>query len=149
MKLQGVLVAGLVLIGAMGLPMAPSGIPDAAVADPSVALLEQRGEITIRNYDFVLSQPVPIRLHVPTVIILRNQDIVRHGFTSPMLGHMLVHGEGEGISAYGKGVEGFYVDPGKTLVIRFTPELTGKYSFKCDLHPDMKGELYLLEVPAA
>lgn len=143
------LIAGLVLIGALLLPIMPAGAPETAVADPSVAQLEQRGEITIRNYDFLLSQPVPIRLHVPTVIILRNQDIVRHGFTSPMLAQMLVRGEGEGVSAYGKGIEGFYVDPGKTLVIRFTPERPGKYSFHCDLHPDMKGELYLLEVPAA
>ncbi len=143
------LIAGLTLTGALLLPLTPAGAPEPAVAGPSVALLEQRGEITIKNYDFLLSQPVPIRLHVPTVIILRNQDIVRHGFTSPMLGQMLVRGEGEGISAYGKGVEGFYVDPGKTLVIRFTPERPGKYSFHCDLHPDMKGELYLLELPAA
>ena len=111
--------------------------------------LEQRVEIVIKNYDFLLSQQAAIRLHAPTVIILRNQDIVRHGFTSAMLMHLLVHGEGEGVVAYGKGVEGFYVDPGKSLVIRFTPERTGNYSFKCDLHPQMKGELYLLEIPAA
>ncbi len=144
-----VLATSLLLAGALLLPLSPGGAPDTAVADPSVAQAEQRGEITIRNYDFLLNQPVPIRLHVPTVIILRNQDIVRHGFTSPMLAQMLVRGEGEGISAYGNGVEGFYVDPGKTLVIRFTPERPGKYSFRCDLHPDMKGELYLLEMPAA
>lgn len=144
-----VLAAGLMLAVALLLPWLPAGAPEIAVADPSVALAEQRGEITIRNYDFLLSQPVPIRLHVPTVIILRNQDIVRHGFTSPMLAQMLVRAEGEGISTYGKGIEGFHVDPGKTLVIRFTPERPGKYSFQCDLHPDMKGELYLLELPAA
>jgi len=149
MKHRLVLIAGLMLTGTLLLLLTPAGAPDTAVADPSVAQAEQRGEITIRNYDFLLSQPVPIRLHVPTVIILRNQDIVRHGFTSPMLAQMLVRGEGEGISAYGKGVEGFYIDPGKTLVIRFTPERAGKYSFQCDLHPDMKGELYLLEVPSA
>lgn len=149
MKARGVLIAGVMLAVTVSLSLSPAMVVETAVADPSIALLEQRGEITIKNYDFVLSQPIPIRLHVPTVIILRNQDIVRHGFTSPMLGHMLVRGEGEGIGAYGKGVEGFYVDPGKTLVIRFTPDRSGKYSFTCDLHPDMKGELYLLEVPAA
>ncbi len=129
------------LVGGLLMPWAQAG--------ESSAQLEQRSEITIRNYDFVLSQPIPIRLHQPTVIILRNQDIVRHGFVSSMLATMPVRGEGEGIGAHGKGVEGFYIDPGKTLVIRFTPERAGKYSFRCDLHPDMKGELYLLEVPAA
>ncbi len=110
---------------------------------------ERRIEIMIRNYDFMLAQPGPIRLGGPTVIILRNQDIVRHGFTSPVLPSLQLLVEGEGLSAYGKGVEGFYVDPGKTLVIHLTPERAGNYSFRCDLHPQMKGELFLLEVPAA
>jgi FtsP/CotA-like multicopper oxidase with cupredoxin domain len=118
-------------------------------ADPAIAQQEQRVEIVIRNYEFQLTHPAPIRLHQPTIIILRNQDIVRHGFASPMLMQLMVQGEGEGIAAYGKGVEGFYVDPGKTLVVRFVPERSGKYSFRCDLHPKMNGELYLLEVPAA
>lgn len=121
----------------------------AAPASGQVAMEEQRVEIVIRNYEFQLTQPAPIRLHQPTIIILRNQDIVRHGFASPMLIHLMVQGEGEGIAAYGKGVEGFYVDPGKTLVVRFVPERSGKYSFRCDVHPKMSGELYLLEVPAA
>jgi len=136
----------LITSAVLGLAVLTSGAPSTG---PSAAQLEQRSEITIKNYDFVLSQPIPNRLHQPTVIVLRNQDIIRHGFTSPMLSSLLVRGEGEGISAYGKGIEGFYVDPGKTLVLRFTPERSGKYSFRCDLHPDMKGELYLLEVPAA
>jgi plastocyanin len=130
-------VLAAALIGGALIPWTPvstAGNP----ADQSVAQ-EQRIDITIRNYEFQLNQPTPIRLHLPTIIILRNQDIVRHGFTSPMLMHLMVQGEGEG----------FYVDAGKTLVIRFVPERTGKYSFKCDLHPQMKGELYLLEVPAA
>jgi hypothetical protein len=110
---------------------------------------EQRIEIFVREYQFLLSQPTPIRLHTPTVVIIRNQDIVRHGFTSQVLANLLVNAEGEGIVSYGKGIEGFYVDPGKTLVIRFTTERTGNYSFRCDLHPQMKGELYMLEVPAA
>ena len=110
---------------------------------------EQRIEIIIRDYTFMLTQPAPVRLHTSTAIILRNQDIVRHGFTSPMMAGLLLHGEGEGIAAYGKGVEGFYVDPGKTLVIRCTTERTGSYTFRCDLHQTMKGELYLFEIPAA
>jgi len=113
------------------------------------AAQEQRIELIIRDSAFLLSQPAPMRLGLPTVIILRNQDIIRHGFTSPMLSGLLVHGEGEGVVSYGKGVEGFYVDPGKTLIIRFTNERPGSFSFRCDLHPQMKGELFLLEVPTA
>lgn len=110
---------------------------------------EQRIDLTIRNYEFLLTQPGPVRHGIPTIIILRNQDIVRHGFTAPVLAQLALHVEGEGIAAYGRGMEGVYVDPGKTLVIRFTPDRAGNYSFRCDLHPGMKGELYLLEIPAA
>jgi plastocyanin len=85
----------------------------------------------------------------PTVIVLRNQDRIRHGFTSELFKGLLVMGEGEGVIAYGKGVEGFYVDPGKTLVLRFRMDKPGSYAFRCDLHPAMKGELYMLEVPTA
>jgi plastocyanin len=110
---------------------------------------DQRLEIVIRDYGFEVMKGAPVRPGLPTVIILRNQDIVRHGFTSQMLMGMLVYGEGEGVATYGKGVEGFYIDPGKTLVIRFTNDRPGKYAFRCDLHPNMKGELYALEVPTA
>jgi len=65
-----------------------------------------------------------------------------------MLFGLPVDAEGEGIASYGKGVEGFYVDLGKTLVIRFTTECPGSYSLRCDLHPQMKGEFLMLDVPA-
>jgi hypothetical protein len=116
---------------------------------PAQALPEQRIEIIIRDYDFQVTKLTPIQPTLPTVIILRNQDIVRHGFYSPMLTGILVQGEGEGVAAYGKGVEGFYVDPGKTLVVRFNNQRPGKFSFRCDLHPKMKGEMYVMEIPAA
>ena len=141
-------VLAAALIGGMLIPWTPVSTAGNA-ADPVIAQQEQRVEIVIRSYEFQLTQPAPIRMHMPTIIILRNQDIVRHGFASPMLMHLMVQGDGEGIAAYGKGVEGFYVDPGKTLVVRFVPERPGKYTFHCDLHPKMTGELYLLEIPAA
>jgi plastocyanin len=122
--------------------------PSTRAVSPAAAP-DQRIELLIRDYQFTLAQPAPVKMGLPTVIILRNQDIVRHGFTSPMFTGLAVHGEGEGIAAYGKGVEGFYVDPGKTLVIRFVTERPGSYAFRCDLHPRMKGELYLIEVPTA
>jgi plastocyanin len=103
----------------------------------------------MRDYEFQVAKPTMIQPGLPTVIILRNQDIVRHGFYSAMLQGIMVQGEGEGVAAYGKGVEGFYVEPGKTLVIRFNNQRPGKYSFRCDLHPQMKGEAYVMEVPAA
>ena len=110
---------------------------------------EQWVEIIIRDSEFLLPQPGGLQFGLPTVIILRNQDIIRHGFTSPMLLGLSINGEGEGIAAYGKGVEGFYVDAGKTLVIRFTPDRQGRWEFRCDLHPQMKGEIFQLEMSTA
>ena len=134
------------LIGSMLMSLPGSGVD---AQSPAQGLPEQRIEIVMRDYDFQVVKLTAIQPALPTVIILRNQDIVRHGFYSPMLQGILVQGEGEGVAAYGKGVEGFYVDPGKTLVIRFNNQRPGKYSFRCDLHPNMKGEAYVMEVPAA
>ncbi len=133
-----------IVIVAVSLPALSADTPS-----PAQALPEQRIEIVMREYDFQLVKPTRILPGLPTVIILRNQDIVRHGFYSGMLNGIFVQCEGEGVAAYGKGVEGFYVDPGKSLVIRFNNQRPGKYSFRCNLHPNMKGEAYVMEVPAA
>lgn len=118
-------------------------------ANERLVIQEQRIEIIIRDSTFLLTQPVTIQMGTPTVIILRNQDIIRHGFTSPVLSGLLVRVEGDGTVVYGQGIEGVYVDPNKTLVIRFTTERPGNHSFHCDLHPKMKGELYLMAIPTA
>ena len=110
---------------------------------------EQRIELLIRNYDFILTHPLPIHFGIPTVIILRNQDIVAHGFQSSALSQLKVSAHGEGLAAYGTGIEGFHIDPGKTLAVHFVPEQGGHLTFHCDLHPQMKGEVFLLEIPAA
>ncbi len=140
----GVLLVGL--IGSMLMSLSEAKVDAESTAQ---VLPEQRLEIVMRDYDFQVLKPAPIRPGMPTVIIIRNQDIVRHGFYSAMLQGILVQGEGEGVAAYGKGIEGFYVEPGKTLVLRFNNQRPGKYSFRCDLHPNMKGEAYVMDVPAA
>ena len=120
-----------------------------ATTSPAAAQDLQRVELVIENYDFVLPRPVALRLGMPTALILRNQDIVRHGLTAPVFTQMHLRVEGEGLAAYGNGIEGVHVDPGKTLVLYFTPERGGTYTFHCDLHPQMKGELFSLDLPAA
>ena len=134
------------LLGSMLMSFPGSGVD---AQSPAQGLPEQRIEIIMKDYDFQVVKPAPVRPAMPTVIIIRNQDIVRHGFYSALLQGILVQGEGEGVAAYGKGVEGFYVDPGKTLVIRFNNQRPGIYSFRCDLHPQMKGEAYVMDIPAA
>ncbi len=110
---------------------------------------EQRIEITIRDNTFLRTKTAPIHPGFPIVIVIRNEDNIRHGFTSSMLTGLAVHSEGEGIESYGKGIDGFYVGPGKTLTIRFIAQQQGRFTFQCDLHRDLKGEIYLLEVPIA
>ena len=113
------------------------------------AIKQQRIEIVIQDETFLLSSAVPIQVGQSIELIVRNQDHVRHGFASASLLGLLVSGEDDQIMTYGKGVEGFYVNPGKTLIIRFDAERPGSILFHCDLHEHMKGELYVLEVPTA
>ena len=123
----------------------------ATVSSHSESLLaeEQRIDITIQDSEFLFSHPVAPQLGRPTVIILRNQDIIQHGFTSSILKGVQVTAQGDGMTAYGKGLEGFYVNPGKTLVLRLTIDQPGRHSFRCDLHPTMKGEVLVLEMTTA
>ena len=117
---------------------------DVASAPPSI---EQRIEIIIKDKKFFLESSVPIQVGQTIELIVRNHDDVRHGFASPSLLGLLVSGEDEQIVTYGKGVEGFYVNAGKTLTIRIGAERPGTMPFHCDLHEHMKGELYVLEIP--
>lgn len=137
----------MVLLVLLIFPIPP--VSQSADEAPAQAQNEQRIELLIRNYDFVVTHPFPIRFGIPTVIILRNQDIVPHGFQSSALPQLKIRAHGEGLAAYGTGIEGFHIDPGKTLAVHFVPEQSGHLTFHCDLHPQMKGELLLLEIPAA
>jgi len=125
------------------------------VAEPDPSSLsaqmpdEQRIEVVMHNYDFEMIQRSSIQLGTPTVLILRNQDIVRHGFASPAFAHMKLRAQGEGVAVFGQGAEGVHLDPGKMLVLYFVVERSGKLTFHCDLHPHMKGELLILDIPAA
>lgn len=110
---------------------------------------EQTIEITIRDSTYVKTKVTPIRAEIPVAIVIRNEDQVRHGFTSPMLKGLAVEGEGEGIDFYGRGIDGIHIGPGKTVVLRMLVPAQGSFQFHCDLHSDMQGEVYLLDVPVA
>jgi hypothetical protein len=121
-------------------------------ATPSIALdvppaQELRIEITVRDFKFVRTKMQPIRAGVPMVLLVHNEDSVTHGFISSLFLGRSLQGGGEGIEVFGTGIEGFHIDPGKTLMIRLTPDQQGKITFRCDLHPEVQGELYLLDVP--
>jgi plastocyanin len=104
-----------------------------------------RIDVTIRNYTFEF-QGAAIKPNQPAVITLKNLDKVTHGFMSPLLGEQEVEIEARGATTYGKGIRGVHINPGETVTIRFMPTKLGRYTFECDLHPNMKGEILVLSV---
>lgn len=111
------------------------------------AQMEQRVEVTIREFTFI-TQQAPLRLGAPTVIVIRNQDGERHDFSSTMFEGIPTVVENGGVLAYGRGMNGVMLDAKREATIRFTMERPGRHEFKCSIHPRMKGELLLLNVEA-
>ena len=114
----------------------------------SAAQSEQRIDVTIQDYAFVLTKQIPLRLGVPTVISIRNVDRERHDFGSAMFDGVSTKVESGGVISYGRGIGGVYLDSKRDAVIRFTLERPGRYEFRCSIHPTMKGELLLINVEA-
>lgn len=121
--------------------VAASGFPQAG------AQLEQRVDVTIKDFKFVTKQ-VPLHLGAPTVIAIRNEDGERHDFGSTMFEGIPTVVENGGVLSYGRGINGVMLDAKRETTIRFTMERPGRHEFKCSIHPGMKGELLLLSVEA-
>jgi hypothetical protein len=90
-----------------------------------------------------------------TVIVVRNQDSVTHGLASTLFKNIPVKVEG-GTELRGKHFKSFHVDAGKTMTLRFAtapsnfdPATGGAESVRhalwCDIHPEVKGELFVIE----
>lgn len=90
-----------------------------------------------------------------TTIVVRNEDTVTHGFASNLFKGIPVRMEG-GVEVRGKNFKSFHVEPGKTMTLqfatmptRFDPATGGAESLRhalwCDIHPEVKGELYVIE----
>ncbi len=107
----------------------------------------QHVQVTIKDFTFITNQ-VPLQLSVPTLITIRNEDQVRHNFGSSVFQRSLTQVEHGGVTSYGHGIEGVFLDPGEAVAIRFTIVRPGRYEFRCSIHQDMKGELLLLSVDA-
>jgi len=111
------------------------------------AQMEQRVNVTIKDFKFATTQ-VPLRLGVPIVITIRNDDGERHDFGSSVFEGVPTQVESAGIISYGRGIAGVFIDPKRTTEIRFTMDKPGRHEFRCSIHPTMKGELLLLSVEA-
>ncbi|HBR50101.1 MAG TPA: hypothetical protein DEA71_08440, partial [Nitrospira sp.] len=87
--------------------------------------------------------------------VVRNQDSVTHGLASTLFKNVAVKLEG-GTEVRGKHFKSFHVDAGKTMTLRFAtapsnfdPQTGGAESIRhalwCDIHPEVKGELFVIE----
>lgn len=86
-----------------------------------------------------------------TAIVLRNEDTVTHGFSSPLFRQELTikEGDAEEITRRGR-IFSYHVDPGKTATIYFKKSSTAEretvqVSFWCDIHAQMQGEFLVVE----
>ena len=111
------------------------------------ALTEQRVEVTIKDFTFVTKQ-VPLQLNMPILILIRNEDQVRHDFGSSVFQGNPTEVESDGVISYGSGIQGVFLNPAGEAMIRMTIGRPGRYEFKCSIHQNMKGELLLMNVEA-
>ena len=86
----------------------------------------------------------------PTEISIRNEDSVTHGFNSSAFGRVDKVEMVGGALAEGKGAHVYRVEPGRTMLIKFTPSSDGKeenrtHAFWCDMHKTVKGEMLLID----
>lgn len=90
-----------------------------------------------------------------TVIVIRNEDTVTHGFASKLFKDIPVRMEG-GIEVRGKNFRSFHVEPGHAMTLSFSTApskfdpVTGmaesqRHALWCDIHPEVKGEVYVIE----
>ena len=116
-------------------------------AGPVFSQSEQVVEVMIKDFKYVTKQG-GLRLGFPTVIKIRNEDAERHDFGSTMFEGLPTQIEKDGVSVYGRGVGGVFLNPKRDAVIRFEMSRPGRYEFRCSIHPNMTGELLLLSAEA-
>ena len=116
-------------------------------AGPVLSQSEQVVEVTIKDSKFVTKQGA-LRLGLPSVIKVKNEDVERHDFGSTMFEGILTQIEKDGAIVYGRGLSGVFLDSKRDAAIRFNMTRPGRHEFRCSIHPNMKGELLLLRVEA-
>jgi hypothetical protein len=90
-----------------------------------------------------------------TMIVVHNKDAVTRGLASMLFKEIRVSVE-NGTEIQGKYFKSFHVEPGKTMTLRFAtapskfepllgPSGSLRYALWCDIHPEVKGEVYVIE----
>lgn len=99
---------------------------------------EPRIELAIRGDRFVVVK-ADATIGRPMTITVRNEDAVTRGFF-PTFNGQAIQVEEKEARVPAETMEGFHVDPGKTLAIRFTPEQAGTVRFQSDPDSHTKDE---------
>lgn len=113
-------------------------------------------EITIKDRDHGYATVGFTTPSQDTTIVVRNLDSVTHGFAAKLFKEVPVRMEGDGVLLEGKKVKSYHLDPGKTMTLHFSTmpsksdPATGiaetvRYAIWCDIHPEVRGELYIVE----
>ena len=134
----------------VGMALAAVGLPGLVASTPSVAQAADplKIEVVIKDKAYkVTGHSLPGEL---TTMVIKNEDTIEHGFSSSLLFDVPVKMEGEGTYLKGKGVRAYHIRPGKSITLTFTKGSTKdletqRIPFWCDLHPDMKGEVFVVE----
>ena len=84
-----------------------------------VHAIEVEIKLTIRDSQYIMTKWIPPPEGALMVLTIKNEDDIRHGFTSDLFHNHLIRTNADGIQVYGKGIEGLYLDPGKTVQLRF------------------------------
>lgn len=116
-------------------------------AQPLLGQNQQIVEVMIKDFQFVTKQPA-LRLGLPTIIRIQNEDTERHDFGSTMFEGIPTQIEKDGVIVYGHGLRGVYLDSKRDATVRFEMSRPGRHEFRCSIHPNMKGEFLLLTVEA-
>lgn len=107
-------------------------------------------EVVVKDREKGYEVKAPSMPGVLTQLVIRNEDSVTHGFTSTLFKEVPVTLSGQGSEVQGKHFKSFHLEPGKTMTLSFTKPPTEDfdtmhYVFWCDIHPEVKGELLLVE----
>jgi hypothetical protein len=143
-----VAVAGLVLLS--------TGMGTAYAQAKGMEAPPSKVEITIRDRDHGYETVGFTTPSQETIIVVRNLDTVTHGFASNLFKDVPVRMEGEGLLIEGKNIKSYHLDPGKMMTLHFStlpskhdPKTgiaeTVRYAIWCDIHPEVRGELYVIE----
>jgi hypothetical protein len=139
--LKSQLMCGALAVGAL-LGVGIDGVEVRAAQVQKVEIVIQAGEAKLVRGTMYTG--------FPTEISIRNEDSVTHGFNSSAFGRVDKVEMVGGSVAEGKGANVYRVEPGRTMVIKFTPTSDGKdenrtHAFWCDMHKTVKGEMLLID----